>query len=43
MTCVLAGARNERQVRDNVKALDIKLSVEELAAITAASDELEPV
>lgn len=41
MTSVLAGARNEKQVRDNIKALDVKLSESELAAITKAADEFE--
>jgi len=33
MDCVLAGARNASQVRDNVKSLDFKLSDEELATL----------
>lgn len=36
MDCVLAGARDEKQVRDNVKALDFKLSDEELSQINNA-------
>lgn len=40
---VLAGARNEQQVKDNVKAAQIKLSDEELKQITKASDEFELV
>ncbi|HEY8934039.1 MAG TPA: aldo/keto reductase [Cyclobacteriaceae bacterium] len=41
MACVLAGARNEQQVRDNAKALNFTLSQEELKQITAASDAVE--
>ena len=40
--CVLAGARNEQQVRDNAGALQIDLSVEELEAITAAANAFSP-
>jgi aryl-alcohol dehydrogenase-like predicted oxidoreductase len=36
MDCVLAGARDEKQVRDNVKALDFKLSDDELKRIDDA-------
>jgi aryl-alcohol dehydrogenase-like predicted oxidoreductase len=36
MDCVLAGARDEKQVRDNVKALDFKLSDAELKQIDDA-------
>lgn len=35
MDCVLAGARNEQQVRDNVRALSFQLSSEELQQIEA--------
>lgn len=38
ITCALVGARNEQQVTDNVKALDLTLSAEELEQITAAAD-----
>ena len=41
MACVLAGARNEQQVRDNAKALNFTLSQEELKQIRAASDAVE--
>jgi aryl-alcohol dehydrogenase-like predicted oxidoreductase len=43
MACVLAGARNEQQVKDNAKSLAFKLSSEELSKITSASDALELV
>jgi aryl-alcohol dehydrogenase-like predicted oxidoreductase len=36
MDCVLAGARNEQQVRDNVKSLEFKLSDSELKQIDDA-------
>jgi aryl-alcohol dehydrogenase-like predicted oxidoreductase len=36
MDCVLVGARDEKQVRENVKALEFKLSDEELKQIAAA-------
>jgi aryl-alcohol dehydrogenase-like predicted oxidoreductase len=39
--CVLVGARDEHQVKDNVKALDLKISDEDLQAITAASDKYD--
>lgn len=39
MGCVLVGARDAKQVRDNVKALDFKLTPEELATVTKAADE----
>lgn len=42
VTCALVGARNAQQVHDNVKAFDFTLSVDELNAITAASDEFIP-
>ena len=35
MDCVLAGARNAIQVRDNVKALDFRLSDDELATMNS--------
>jgi len=41
MACVLAGARNEQQVRDNAKSLDFTLSQGELKQITAASDAIK--
>jgi aryl-alcohol dehydrogenase-like predicted oxidoreductase len=39
IACALVGARNEQQVRDNVKALDFNLSKDELALIDKASRE----
>ncbi len=36
--CVLAGARDEKQVLDNVGALNFTLRIEEMDAITRASD-----
>jgi aryl-alcohol dehydrogenase-like predicted oxidoreductase len=39
--CVLVGARDEHQVKDNVKALDLKISDEDLQVITAASDKYD--
>lgn len=36
--CVLAGARNEQQVKDNVGALKFTLSTEDIQAITGAAD-----
>lgn len=36
--CVLVGARNEKQVKDNVGALQIKLHKEDLNAITEAAN-----
>lgn len=36
MDCVLVGARDEHQVKDNVKALDFTLSQQELETINAA-------
>lgn len=38
VACVLAGARDEKQVQDNAKALSFTLSQEELDSITAAAD-----
>jgi aryl-alcohol dehydrogenase-like predicted oxidoreductase len=35
MDCVLAGARDEAQVKDNIKSLDFKLTDEELKMINA--------
>jgi aryl-alcohol dehydrogenase-like predicted oxidoreductase len=43
MDCVLAGARDEQQVKDNVKALNFKLSDDELEFITKAAHEFELV
>jgi aryl-alcohol dehydrogenase-like predicted oxidoreductase len=40
IACVLVGARDEKQVKDNAKALDFKLSAEEMAKINKAADEL---
>jgi aryl-alcohol dehydrogenase-like predicted oxidoreductase len=39
MDCVLVGARDDKQVQDNVKALALKLSDEELYRITTAANE----
>jgi len=39
--CVLAGARDEKQAKDNAAALNFTLSGDELAAITAYSDAFE--
>jgi aryl-alcohol dehydrogenase-like predicted oxidoreductase len=39
--CVLAGARDEKQVKDNAAALSFTLSAEELKSITKAADEFE--
>jgi aryl-alcohol dehydrogenase-like predicted oxidoreductase len=41
MGCVLVGARDEQQVKDNAKALDFKLSEEEMKEISLAADEFE--
>lgn len=41
MDCVLAGARNEQQVQDNVKALSFELSPEELQQIAQAIGEFK--
>lgn len=41
MDCVLAGARDENQVKDNVKALDFTLTDEELNSINSALRKLE--
>lgn len=40
MACVLAGARNDKQVKDNAKSLSFKLSTGELREITLASDRI---
>jgi aryl-alcohol dehydrogenase-like predicted oxidoreductase len=40
MDCALVGARDEKQVLDNVKALDFTLTDEELKTIGKASTEL---
>ena len=39
MDCVLVGARDEQQVKENVKALEFKLSDEEFKKITQAANE----
>src|SRR5690606_3627555 len=41
MDCVLAGARDENQVKDNVKALDFTLTDDELSSINNALSKLE--
>lgn len=41
VACVLAGARNERQVRDNAAALHFTLSADELQAITHYANAFE--
>lgn len=41
MDCVLAGARDEQQVRDNIKALDFTLTDDELKTINAAVNEFK--
>lgn len=41
MGCVLVGARNPKQVKDNAGAFDFELSKEELDHITKAADEFE--
>lgn len=41
MGCVLVGARNEKQVRDNTGAMDFELTQEEVDRITASVDEFE--
>lgn len=43
MDCVLVGARDELQVKENVKALDFTLSEEELKKIKEAADEFQLV
>lgn len=40
MACVLVGARDEQQVKDNAKSLDFKLTEEEMMKINRAADEL---
>lgn len=41
--CVLAGARNKKQVHDNAGALDFQLTSEELKKINKTAEELFPV
>ncbi len=41
ISCVLAGARNEKQVLDNLKAAELKLSNEEISFINDALNKLE--
>jgi aryl-alcohol dehydrogenase-like predicted oxidoreductase len=41
IACVLVGARDERQVKDNARALDFKLSDEELKKINKEINDLE--
>ncbi len=41
MGCVLAGARNPQQVKDNAGAMRLNLSTDELSTITDLSNELE--
>jgi aryl-alcohol dehydrogenase-like predicted oxidoreductase len=41
IACALVGARNEQQVRDNVKALHLNLTQEELGLIEKAASEFE--
>ncbi|MFZ6013186.1 MAG: aldo/keto reductase [Bacteroidota bacterium] len=43
MACTLVGARNEAQVKDNAKALDFKLSAEEVLKINRVVEELKLV
>jgi aryl-alcohol dehydrogenase-like predicted oxidoreductase len=43
IACVLVGARDEQQVKDNAKSLDFKLSTEEMNKINQAVDELKLV
>jgi aryl-alcohol dehydrogenase-like predicted oxidoreductase len=40
IACVLVGARDEQQVKDNAKALGLKLTPDEMMKITRAADEL---
>jgi aryl-alcohol dehydrogenase-like predicted oxidoreductase len=40
IACVLVGARDEKQVKDNAKALDFKISDEEMKKINAIVDQL---
>jgi aryl-alcohol dehydrogenase-like predicted oxidoreductase len=42
IACILAGARNEQQVADNAKALNLSLSQGELDKITEISDSFVP-
>lgn len=41
MACVLVGARDEQQVKDNAKSLDFNLTEEEMKKITQAADDLK--
>jgi aryl-alcohol dehydrogenase-like predicted oxidoreductase len=43
IACVLVGARDERQVKDNAKALDFKLSPEEMTIMNKEIDQLQLV
>ena len=43
ITCALVGARDVKQVMDNVKAVSFDLSAEEISSITQLSNELELV
>ena len=43
MDCVLVGARNEQQVRDNIQALDFVLSEDDLKFINSELSKFEPV
>ena len=43
ITCVLVGARDEKQVRDNAEALSFTLSEEDMNAITTAADKFSLV
>jgi aryl-alcohol dehydrogenase-like predicted oxidoreductase len=41
MACVLVGARDEKQVKDNARALEFKLTDDEMKKITQAADDLK--
>lgn len=43
MGCVLVGARNPKQVKDNAGSMDFTLTEEDLNQITKAADEFELV
>jgi aryl-alcohol dehydrogenase-like predicted oxidoreductase len=43
MACVLVGARDENQVKDNARALDFKLSEDEMKKINKIADDLSLV
>ena len=43
MACVLVGARDEKQVKENAAALDFKLSTEEMDRINSIVDSLQLV